>query len=113
MFYPPTEFASGVDVEQYVNAMKYKMEDVRGEIEAETANIRASLQLESTSYQERMERMEKLLADLSHQTDDTQKAFLDYKKSQEKQIIEEKMKRSDFEQKSNYRIYSLLSFPKF
>jgi hypothetical protein len=105
VFYPPTEFAGGVDVTQYVNAMKPKVDSVRADLQAEVANVRASLDLAERAYQQRIEEIEGFLADFAKERKATQEAFNEYKKSVSKKLIEEERDRFTFEQKSRFRVH--------
>ena len=105
VLYPPTEFATGVDVTKYVGAMKSKVEVVEADFQAEIANLRGIVDLESGSNQQRLDEMEKLLSDISKQTQATKQSFKEYKKSIDKELLETQRVRSNFDENSKYRIH--------
>lgn len=105
VFYPPTEFSSGVDVNQYVSAMGARVAVVRADLQAETGNVRAALNLEIESFKERISELESILLDVAKQTQENQQAFDAYQRTAKSQLTRVEAIRSAFEENSKYRIH--------
>jgi hypothetical protein len=105
VFYPPTEFSGGVDVNQYVSAMGARVAVVRADLQAETGNVRAAVNLEIESFKVRVSELENILLDVARQTQENQKAFDEYQQTARRQLTRAEAIRSAFEENSKYRIH--------
>lgn len=105
VFYPPSDFTKDVDVHQYVSAMSSGKDIIKADLQAEVANVRANIDLESESFKNRIVEMEKVLEQIATQTEGTKAAFLEYQSSLKRNIERELSIRSAFEHRSQYRIH--------
>lgn len=105
VFYPPSEFASGVDVTKYIEAMGSSVDPIRAGLEAEVSNLRAEAELKSFAIRERFGTIEDLLAKMSRQTGESEKAFEEYRSAVGVESERQQRSRSEFERRAQYRIH--------
>ncbi len=105
VFYPPNEFANGVDVSKYVEAMAPKVENLKADLEAELENIKARIDIEFQSIQEKNKDLSEYLFEVSSQSEKTKLAFSDFKKELDSKKKSVSVILTDFMTNSVFRIH--------
>ena len=105
VFYPPSEFATGVEVSKYVQAMGSSVDPIRADLQAEVSNLRAKAARDSSAMRKQILTLEDFLAKISRQTADSQIDYDKYRSAVEVEREREEENRNEFELRARYRIH--------
>ncbi len=105
VFYPPTDFNKDVDVHQYVRAMSSGKDVIKADLQAEVANVRAIIDIETVAFRNRIVEMETVLEQIAAQTEGAKTAFIEYQSALKLNYEKESNIRTAFEYRSQYRVH--------
>lgn len=104
VFYPPSEFGSGVAVADYVEAMGASA-PLLADLEADVSKVRAETHLDLEALRDRMETLEALVARLAVHTKESERALEEYRSAIATKSVQAKETRAAFERKSENRVH--------